>query len=314
MASTSERKVIRMSLLLSVISFGCYSSKPAAFDFGYGTVELPKAYRFDPRGTERLPDHVRFLFTRVNDTYWNGQTSYAENLVLSVINPNLSDATTRALINRGGLDALSTKQPFSSEIDSGLEFQIAAAHYERHPVNEAATVVRLIDRPRRRVLAWYGYNKHYSVAKAKSYLKEINNSIQIDPAIYTRFPDYEKWKGNAWMDAYFENKTLLIEALKPYNLGLPFQQYIGDTSAWESHENLMVAIDGERPAQLHFVELHTGQPCSSLNEISPDLRLSFRESFQGKPLPACFKVHKLNFWIKHTGGPNPIEAWLRSVR
>jgi len=268
-----------MALLLTLLTFGCYKQKAITFDFGHGSIELPKDFRFDDRKTDRDPDSVRFTFTRVNDTHMNGQTSYAEYVVVSHLAPNLSEASVRQFLNKGRYDALSIKQPYSIEKDVGLEFQISSTQYERHPVSEPAIVIRLIDFPNRRVIGWYGYTKRYKLAKAKEYLKQILASLTLDPALDKRFADYEKWQGNDWMGAYFDNQKLLAPALDTIGLETPFQQFIGDVGNWQSKGNFHVAIDGERPAHLHLVEVTNTQPCSTMNDISPDLRLSFKQIF-----------------------------------
>lgn len=301
-----------MALLLTLLTFGCYKQKAVTHDFGYGTIDLPKDYRFDSRKTERDPDSVRFTFTRVNDTHMNGQTSYAEYLVVSHLAPDLSEADFRAHLNRGRYDALTTRQPYSTETDGATEFQISSTLYERHPVTEPAMVIRLVDFPRRRVIAWYGYTKRYNLAKAKDYLRQIQTSLHWTVDLDSRFPDYRKWQGNDWMDAYFENQKLLGPALDTLGLETPFQQFIGDVSSWQSKGNYHVAIDGERPATLHLVEVTDGQPCSALTDISPDLRLAFRQIFPKQKIPPCFKVHKLGFWQKFPGQGNAIRDWIQS--
>lgn len=302
---------MRMALLLSLLTLGCYKSKPVTFDFGYGHLELNKDFRYDARRTERDPDSVRFTFTRVNDTHMNGQTSYAETVVLSQIHPNLPESEFRAYLNRGRYDALYTKQPWSIEMDGPLELQVSSTTYERHPVTEPAIVLRLIDKQNHRVLSWYGYAKRYKLADARQHVKAIYASLSVDPVLYTRFADYTAWQGNGWMDAWFANKDSLIAALRAFHLDLPFQQYIGDTSSWQSGGKLFAAIDGERPSYLHVVQLADSGACSTLDDIAPPLRESFRQLFPKQVLPPCFRVHKLNLWQKMADSPNAIEAWMR---
>jgi hypothetical protein len=314
--STRCRKTLsvqKMALLLTLLTFGCYRSKPATIDFGHGSIVLDKEYRFDERQTRREPESVRFMFTLVNDTHINGQTSYAENLMVSHLAPSLSEPDFRKLLNKGQFDVLSTKTPYSIEMDGNLEFQISSTIYERHPVTQPAILVRLIDYPNRRVIGWYGYTKHYKPAKAKEYLKQVLASVTLDPAVLdARFADYEKWKGNDWMGAYFDNQKLLAPALDTIGFETPFHQFIGDVSTWQSKGNLHLAIDGERPAYLHLVEVTGDQPCATINDISPDLRPGFKKIFEKQGLPTCFKVHKFNFWLPQPTEGNTILDWINT--
>ncbi len=304
----------RMALLLSILTLGCFKQKAVTLDFGHGSISLHKDFRFEPREIQREPDSARFAFTRVNDTHINGTTSYAEKIVVSHLAPDIDQQAFRKLLNSGLYDALFTKQPFSIEHEDNLEFQISSTQYESHPVSEKAIVIRLIDFPRRRVIAWYGYAKRYKVLEAKTYLKQILASLTIDPNLDTRFPDYKKWKGNDWMEAYFNNRDRFAEALDILGLTTPFQQFIGDLSNWESKDNWHVAIDGDRPSIIHLVQTNTQQPCSTINDISPILRRSFKQIFPKQNLPTCFKVHHFNFWQKLPGEGNPIADWVKSIR
>ncbi len=306
----------RMALLLSFLTLGCFKQKAVTLDFGHGTITLHKAFRFEPREIEREPDSARFAFTRVNDTHINGTTSYAEKIVVSHLAPDLDQQSFRKLLSAGHYDALalSIKQVFSVENEANLEFQFCSTQYERHPVSEKAIAIRLIDLPNRRVLTWYGYAKRYTLAEAKTYLKQILATVTIDPELDSRFPDYKKWEGNNWMEAYFDNRDRFAEALDILGLTTPFQQYIGDVSNWESKDNWHVAIDGDRPSLIHLVQTNTQQPCSSINDISPILRSSFQDLLTKQKRTNCFKVHHFNLWQKLPEAGNPIADWVQSIR
>jgi len=304
----------RMALLLSLLTLGCFKQKAVTLDFGYGTINLHKDFRFEPREIQREPDSARFAFTRVNDTHMNGQTSYAEKLVISHLAPDLDLQAFRKLLNSSHYDALPTKQPYSIEQEDNLEFQISSTQYERHPVSERAIVIRLIDFPNRRVIGWYGYAKRFKVPEAKAYLKQILTTLTIDKQIDTRFPDYKKWEGNDWMEAYFNNRDRFAEALDILGLTTPSQQYIGDVSNWESKDNWHVAVDGDRPSLVHLVQTNVQQPCSTMNDISPILRRSFQEILSKLNSPNCFKVHHFNLWQKLPEAGNPIADWVKSIR
>ncbi len=304
----------RTAFFLYLLTLGCFKQKAVTLDFGHGTITLHKDFRFEPREIQREPDSVRFAFTRVNDTHWNGQTSYAEKIVVSHLAPDLDPQAFRKLLNAGHYDAFFTKQPYSIEPQENLEFQISSGQYEQQPVSERAHVIRLIDLPNRRVIAWYGYAKRYKVPEDKTYLKQILASLTIDKQIDTRFPDYKKWEGNDWMEAYFDNRDRFAQALDILGLSTPFQPYIGDVSKWESKENWHVAIDGDRPSIVHLVQSNTQQPCSTINDISPILHRSFQEILLNQKSRNCFKVHHFNLWQKLPEAGNPIAGWVKSIR
>lgn len=75
--------------LLSLLTLSCFRSDPVEIDFGDGKIELPKKFQHRAGYTERDPDSVRHHFQLMNDTHWNGQTSYAEGLVVSIFSPRL---------------------------------------------------------------------------------------------------------------------------------------------------------------------------------------------------------------------------------
>jgi hypothetical protein len=294
-----------MALLLTLLTFGCYRAKPVAVDFGHGRVMLPKEFRFDPNRTEREPDAVRWYFSRVNDTHMNGQTSYAEVIVLSALSPRMDEALLRGHLNRGRYDAMPTKQPWSVEQVEGVEMQFSTAMYERDPVKEKAIVARLVDWKRRRVLGWYGYQKHWSLESARAYLLGVYRSLELDQAdLDGRFEGYERWEGNEWMDAYFENQTGLVRGLAALELARPFQSFIGSGSSWESKGNWHVAIDGERPAYLHLVEEVAGPECDGIEKVSPDLRAGLKRALGDRQV--CLRVYRENFWVKRDW-----EAWVK---
>ncbi len=296
--------------LLSLLTLSCFRSDPVEIDFGDGKIELPKKFQHRSGYTERDPDSVRHHFQLVNDTHWSGQTSYAEELVVSIFSPRLGPKEFGEKLAARRYDALSTIEPYSVEKESGLEWQFSTVVYGRHPVKEAAILVRLIDPARRVMLGWYGYQKRFPKAKAMEQLRAIHASLQVEESLASRFEDYEKWAGNEWMEAYFANQPLLLEALRTIGLALPNQANIWTVSTWERKGRYLAAIDGEKPSYLHLVDLEAADGCAKASEIAPGLRYSFGQQFEGGKVPECFGLKKWNLWEKQGGAGNPILKWM----
>ncbi len=292
--------------LLGLLTLGCWREKTVPFDFGDGTIQLPEKFRQQHRATEREPDSIRHYFRRVYDTHLNGQTSYAEELVISRLAPTLAEQEFRQLLARGHFDAMTSQQGYETRMSDGWEWQFGERLYEQHPVKEPALVVRLIDWPRRAVLTWYGYRKHFDQTQAQAHLRTIYQSlVWLDADWAARFRQYEQWKGNGWMDAYFENLPQLTAALEKLGLKVPYQEYIGSVSNWERNGRWAAAIDGERPGHLHLVDLEATGTCSAREEISPDLRAGFA----ALGVAGCIRVHRLNLWEKQPD----IAGWFRRL-
>jgi hypothetical protein len=329
---------------MAFLFFGCRQNprwekqKETVVDFGSGRIRLPRDFRFDPGKTEREPDSIRLYFSRVNDTHLNGQTSYAEGLVVTYLSPRLDDPEFQRRLQQAAYDAMSLRHPERIEHDGSLEWQSGSGLYDRNPVHEPAVMVRLIDRQRRVVLGWYGYQKRYTVEQAKANLRRALQSLEFEPGLDDRFADYEKWRGNDWMEAYFENNKLLIAALQKFGLELPFQGYIGSVSSWESKGEWSVAIDGERPASLHLVRQVGVLPASSTipaapvtcfriesgewkqhagpgaEAISSDLRRSFADALKDKSKTYVFRVYRFNYWQELPKDGNGSAEWIEQSR
>lgn len=303
---------MRPMLWASLLSlFGC-QAKPLPLDFGYGVIHLDKKFRFRADQTDREPTHLQFHFTLVNDTHLNGQTSYAEHLTLSV----------PAQPCRFPLQATSAIQTVS---EGSVAFQYAAAQYDRDPVHEPAIVACLTNHAKSRTLSWYGFAKRYKPEAAKQYLMRIDASLEVDSIPNTRWEDYKKWGGNGWMEAYFANKPKLIAALEAQGLDLPLQPYIGALSTWQRKDGVSVAIDGERPAHLHFVQTVATNPTTTLRfeagrwrqsgavHISADLLPEFAEKLDKKQRHN-FRVCRFNLWQPLPQEGNAILTWLEQCR
>lgn len=302
-------------LWASILSlFGC-QAKPIPLDFGHGIIHLDKKFRHRPDQTDYEPTHVKFYFTRVNDTHFNGQTSYAEELTL----------TTHAQPCSFPLKA---KSELTTSTDGPLDFQSATAQYDRDPIHEPALVLCLTNKSKNRSLSWYGYAKHYKLEAAKQYLKQIDATLELDPITQQSLESYKTWSGNAWMEAYFENKPKLIAALEKHGLEIPYQPYIGALSNWQpskTNQNLMAAIDGQRPAHLHIIESIANNPTTTLTyannrwrqqgptPISTDLLPELTAQLD-KKLTHNYKVCRFNLWQPLPKDGNAILTWLDQCR
>lgn len=297
------------SMLIALASlFGC-QAKPVSLDFGYGVIHLDKKFRHRADQNDHEPTYKAFHFTRVNDTHLNGQTSYAEQLVLS----------TPAQACKFQLN------PTGAITEATPNFRFAAAQYDRDPVHVPAIVACLTNKAQNRSLSWYGFAKHYTPESAHKYLAQIDATLDLDPIPPAIFEESQRWSGNAWMEAYFQNKPKLIEALEKQGLDLPFQPDIGALSTWQRKADIAAAIDGERPAHLHFVQAAGTKPTTTLRfeagrwrqsgsvKISADLLPEFAEKLD-KSKSHSYKVCRFNLWQKLPEVGNAILTWLEQCR
>jgi hypothetical protein len=299
-------------LWASLLSLVGAQAKFVPLDFGYGVIHLDKKFRFRADQTDREPTHLRFHFTLVNDTHLNGQTSYAEELTLSV----------PAQPCRFPLKASSAVQTLT---EGSIEFQYAMAQYDRDPVHEAVIVGCLTNHAKSRTLSWYGFAKRYKAEAAKEYLMRIDASLEVDPISEAKWEEYRAWAANGWMEANFANKPKLIAALERQGFDLPYQPYIGALSTWQRKDGASVAIDGERPAHLHFVQAASTNPTTTLRfeagrwrqsgsvQISADLLPEFAEKLD-KTRTHNFRVCRFNLWQPLPQEGNAILTWLEQCR
>ncbi|MBL8177212.1 MAG: hypothetical protein JNK48_21235 [Bryobacterales bacterium] len=215
--------VVLLVIAVAFVAYACCGRRrpPITVDLGgIAEVQLREDLRLDARDTEQNGDRATFRFRRVNDTHLNGQTSYAEQLTLSLLAPDLPAA-----------DSLDVQQSV----------------YERHPVKQDAWRIRMTDAKTGIELDWTGYRKHYSRPQAEAHLRAIAGSLRWKQDRATHFAQHRDWSGADWPAVFRHNMATLNHALAAQRMP-PVS-----TGQWTSHRQWLYAVDEERPQRFHLV-------------------------------------------------------------
>ena len=186
---------------------------------GVAEVRLPAELRLDSESIRHTGDRTTFQFRRVNDHHWNGMTSYAELMSVSLLAPDL---------------------PVSSSID------VEETLYERDPVREPSWKVRLSDPKTGVAIDWQGFQRHYTADQAKANILHIRDTLRWRHDRADHFQSHRDWSTENWQQVRGRNLQLLAEALAAK--GFP-----PAGSTWTRHGNWRYIIDNDRPQRFHLV-------------------------------------------------------------
>ncbi|HEU0120468.1 MAG TPA: hypothetical protein VFQ91_08085 [Bryobacteraceae bacterium] len=182
----------------------------------FGIIRLPAALRPRPDEADIGADEAGFVFRRVNGTHWNGQTSYAELLRVTVFAPDEAP---------------------SSSADS--PWTVMATNYDRDPVHEPAWRILLRDPSRRIQLDWLGYKKHYSLDEAKRNLRFLLQNITLHDGYAALFSPHRDWPEDSWKQNFAANAAVISAVMGAVPVG-----------RWRADGPWRYAIDNERPQRL----------------------------------------------------------------
>lgn len=211
------------------------------------TVSLPQKFITDGYEPERTPDRVDYRYRRVNDTHINGMTSYAEELTISMIAPDLPAVRFDRILRIGEIAGMN-RNPGLGEADAdGRRWIVREVTYERHPVTEPSWLVRVDDNKRGIVLTWRGFKKQYTLDEAKLNLTALVSSIAVSPTIADYFATRRSWQRSGWETAYTVNSRVAAAVLAEFKLNLPATDSMARQDKWRLY------LDDERPQQLHVV-------------------------------------------------------------
>ncbi|QOY87422.1 hypothetical protein [Paludibaculum fermentans] len=302
---------------------------------GLATVKVPSDLRYDAEPVQRSGDTAQFQFRRVNDTHLNGQTSYAETMVITIAAPDLDRATFEAQRRQGLFDVTKASGTGATSTEGPLQWEIFQTVYERDPVKEPAHYLRLTDAEAGIVITWLGYQKQYTVEQARANLKYLRSTITVAPTRAAYFEKLRDYKTNSRTAEAARNLELLSAALK--ELGFP----PATVGQWTRHGTWRYTIDNGRPQQFQLVlpVNHMRMPDGAFELKGPLTSFKFIQNKywwqnnQGRGgglipqdlLPGLveemtdredvyfFSIHGLNLWKSYPGDGNPLLTELRSA-
>ena len=271
-----------------------------------GQVIVRSDLRIDPDWERSTGDSTKFEFRRVNDTHINGQTSYAEDMQLTLF---AEDLEWERIDPTGDVD-----------------WKITNEVYERHPVTEPSWRIVHLNREKRAIINWRGFRKHYDLPAAKQYVQRIMDSITITGNRREHFAAHRDWPANTWQ----QNHTANVVALERIFGKLPQGQ-------WQSEGIWHFTIDTERPR--HFVLIRriakTPKPDGPMDfrgpitrfnfvgdylrqdnqgsgggKLPPYLLEPFRKEFDDPTAAYYYSIQTLNLWQPHAS----IETEINRMR
>ncbi|MBN9657205.1 MAG: hypothetical protein J0H49_03455 [Acidobacteria bacterium] len=302
---------------------------------GLASVKVPTDLRYDSEAIQHHGDTAQFQFRRVNDTHLNGQTSYAETMVITIAAPDLDRATFEAQRRKGAFDVTKPQAAGETSTEGPLQWEVFQTVYERDPVREPAHYVRLTDADAGLVITWLGYQKQYSVEQARANLKYLRSTIAIAPARAEYFEKLRDYKTSSRTADAARNLDLLASGLK--ELGFP----PASVGQWTRHGAWRYTIDNGRPQQFHLVLPinHMRMPDGAFELKGPltsfkfiqnkywwqnnqgrggglipqDVLPGFVEEMTDREDVYFFSIHGLNLWKAYPSEGNPLLTELRGV-
>lgn len=211
------------------------------------TVSLPQKFIADGYEPERTPDRADYRFRRVNDTHINGQTSYAEDLTITVVAPDLPPARFDRMLRIGEIAGMGRTPGLGEPDAEARRWLVRETVYEQHPVTEPSWLVRVDDAKRGIVLTWRGFKKQYTLEEAKLNLTTLIAAVSLSPAIADEFAKRRSWARSGWEPAYAVNSGVAAAVLNEFKLTLPASDSMTRNGRWR------IYLDDERPQQLHVV-------------------------------------------------------------
>lgn len=183
---------------------------------GFGTIRLPDGLQARPDEDDVAADEAGFVFRRVNRTHWNGQTSYAELLRVTIYAP----------------DAV-------PDFAAASPWTVMATTYDRDPVHEPAWRILLRDQKRHIQLDWLGYKSHYSLEEAKANLQFLLRNITLREGHAAIFSSHRDWPETGWKQNFDANLAVITATLGAVPAG-----------RWRTDGPWLYAVDRERPQRL----------------------------------------------------------------
>ena len=182
-----------------------------------GRLRTPAELRERPRDPDITQDYAAFTFQRVHDTHLNGQTSYAEELQITVFAEDLElERIERGTHAFGYASILSRpKDDVVEQLTVGhLQWKVTREIYERHPVREPSWRVLALDRERRVLLDWRGFQKKYNLAEAKQHVQSLLDALSLREGRKDFFASRRDWPADSWRQNYDRNVAALGQAVK----------------------------------------------------------------------------------------------------
>jgi len=238
-----------------------------------GRARLPEDLRLQPDEEQSTQDYAAYVFRRVHDTHINGQTSYAEQMQITVFAEDLEwDRIERGTYSFGF--AAIARRPKDDVVeetaDGPLRWKITREIYERHPVTEPSWRVLLLHREKRVLLDWRGFRKQYDLEAAKRNARQMLESVVVSGDRKSYFETRRDWPPDTWAHNYTEN----VAALRAIFGELAEGQ-------WRTDGPWRFAIDRERPRRLVLMRRlgKTEKPDGPMDFRGPVTRYSFLQDY-----------------------------------
>lgn len=282
-----------------------------------GRARIPEEWQASVLEPNVSADSAVFTVKRKNASHWNGYTSYAETLLLTVFAEDLELERIPGFTRRPNDD-------IAEETTGGRwKWKVTREMYDRDPVHEPAWRVRLLDQEKRVLYDWLGYQKQYSMETAKRNIRYLAGGVTLHADRRAFFAARRDWPTDGWRENYAEN----------------FRQ-LGDVAVgkWTVSGPWRYAVDRERPQ--HFILMYRlgtrekdyipvdfhGPVTKFLwwddflrqdNQgaegglLSEELLAPLRGEFPDRGKVYFYSVQKINLWQKR--GPINIEEMKRAA-
>lgn len=211
------------------------------------TMAMPQNFVARPDESNRTPDYSTYYFRRTYKSHLNGQTSYAEEMTVVLLAPDLPRERLERMLTAGDFSGMGRDPGMGQADENGRHWLVREITYERHPVTEPSLLIRVDDAARGMVVTWRGFKKEYSVEDAKKNLSALLSSISVSPKLADDFATRRSWARSGWESAYAANTKAAREVLAEFKLTLPSIDSMSRQGKWR------VYLDDLRPQQLHIV-------------------------------------------------------------
>jgi|GEM_PF-2428370 len=206
-----------------------------------GRIRVPVDLKLQTDEEKATQDYAAFTLRRVHDTHLNGQTSYAEDLQITVFAEDFEVERIERGTESFGFGTI-LRRPKDDVAEEGrdgrLQWKITRKTYERHPVTEPSWRVLMLDRERRVLLDWRGFRKQYDLAAAKGNARSMVESAAVSDGRKAYFAGRRDWPAEGWDKNYAENNAALRAMFGEMPEG-----------EWKADGPWKVMIDKERPRQ-----------------------------------------------------------------